>query len=377
MGQIGLSPIGPNALSHCKTMPKLWGRLSMRSLFLGCALFAIIGATPVVAGVKEGVDAWMAGDFPKAVAEWRGPAAAGDPDAQFNLGQAYKLGRGVNADSAAALDWYRKAAAAGHEQAQATLGLQLFQSGQRDEAMIWLKKAADQGESRAQYVVGTAYFNGDSLPKDWARAYALMTRANAAGIGAAKTSLAQMDQLIPEQQRSAGLALAREMERTATLRASDAPGPGMPLTLRNTRTPQATAPTSATPATTGATTMAEAATPPPPWKAPVAAPAKVATPPVKPAAAPPPTPKPATPIVASAGGGWKIQLGAFSSPDGAKSGWTALSGKAPALKALNPSYTAAGKFTRLQAGPLTSRAAAGQACAAVKAAGSACFPIAP
>ena len=359
-----------------KTMPKFWGRMRMRSLFLGGALFALAGATPIFAGVKEGVEAWMAGDFPKAVAEWRGPAAAGDPDAQFNLGQAYKLGRGVNADSAVALDWYRKASAAGHEQAQATLGLQLFQSGQRDEAMIWLKKAADQGESRAQYVVGTAYFNGDSLPKDWARAYALMTRANAAGIGAAKTSLAQMDQLIPEQQRAAGLALAREMERTTALRASDAPGPGMPLTMRNTRTPQTDSPsaTPSAPAAAAATPATAAARQP--WKAPAAAPVKIAATPPKPAAALP-APKPAAPIVASAGGGWKIQLGAFSSPEGAKSGWATLSGKAPALKALSPSYTAAGAFTRLQAGPLASRAAAGQACAAVKAAGSACFPVGP
>ncbi|KRB85720.1 sporulation protein [Sphingomonas sp. Root710] len=352
----------------------------MRSLFLGGALFALASASPVLAGVEEGVKAWTAGDFPKAVAEWRGPAAAGDPDAQFNLGQAYKLGRGVTADSAVALDWYRKAAAAGHEQAQATLGLQLFQSGQRDEAMIWLKKAADQGEARAQYVVGTAYFNGDSLPKDWARAYALMTRANAAGIGAAKTSLTQMDQLIPEQQRAAGLALAREMERTAALRATDAPGPGMPLTMRSTRTPQASAePNTAPPATPPAASPAAAAAAGnnQPWKAPATTPAKVAG--AKPIAPPPAAsaPKPAAPIVASAGGGWKIQLGAFSSPDGAKSAWGGLVARAPALKALSPSYSAAGNFTRLQAGPLATRAAAAQACAAVKTAGSACFPVAP
>ncbi|RYD82740.1 MAG: sel1 repeat family protein, partial [Sphingomonadales bacterium] len=204
----------------------------MRSLVLGCALIASLAARPALADVKAGVDAWAAGDYPKAVAEWRGPAAAGNPDAQFNLGQAYKLGRGVAADNAAAIEWYKKAAVAGHEQAQATLGLQLFQGGQRDEAMIWLKKAAEQGEPRAQYVVGTAYFNGDSLPKDWSRAYALMTRANAAGIGAAKTSLTQMEQLLSDPQRQAGLALAREMERTATLRASDTPTPDSPLTMR-------------------------------------------------------------------------------------------------------------------------------------------------
>ncbi len=351
----------------------------MRSLFVGSAILAMIVASPALAGVKEGVDAWMAGDFPKAIAEWRAPATAGDPDAQFNLGQAYKLGRGVTADPAAALDWYRKAAAAGHEQAQATLGLQLFQSGQRDEAMIWLKKAADQGEARAQYVVGTAYFNGDSLPKDWARAYALMTRAKAAGIGAATTSLTQMDQLIPDQQRQAGLSLAREMERTAQLRASDAPAPGTPLTMRTNRTPQpvgqTSVPPSMAPAPTPAPQTAQASPPPTqPWKAPT-----VAAAPARPVAAPPaaPAPKPAATIVASSTGGWKIQLGAFSSNDAAHAAWTSLSARA-GLKALSPSYTAVGNLTRLQAGPLASRAAASQACGAVKAtAGTACFPVAP
>lgn len=361
----------------------------MRSLVLGCAAAAIAAAAPGYAGVKEGVDAWLAGDYPKAVAEWRGPAAAGEPDAEFNLGQAYKLGRGVPADQAAAMEWYKKAAAAGHEQAQATLGLQLFQMGKRDEAMIWLRKASDQGEPRAQYVVGTAYFNGDSLPKDWARAYALMTRAKAAGIGAASTSLAQMDQMIPAPQREAGLAMAREMERTAMLKASDTPEGGAPLTMRSSvrgREPvgQATVPPSA-PAKT-------AEVPVRPWKAPgtvtSSTRATAATPrslPAVPAASAlnsvAPTPKaasaPAATIVAAAGGGWKIQLGAFSSADGARKAWGALSGKAPALKALGPSYTAAGNFTRLQAGPLGSRAAANHACAAVRAAGTACFPVAP
>lgn len=358
----------------------------MRSFFLGCALVALAGATPSFADVKAGVEAWQAGDFPKAVAEWRGPATAGDPDAQFNLGQAYKLGRGVPLDPNAALDWYRKAAASGHEQAQATLGLLLFQGGKREEAMTWLKKAADQGEARAQYVVGTAYFNGDLMPKDWARAYALMTRAKAQNIGAATTSLAQMEQVIPEQQRLAGQAMAREMERTAQLRATDVSAPGTPLTMRtavappisrtaippSTPAPAATPP-SAPPATAPRPVLAEA-TPTQPWKAPSS------TPTAPPPAAKPtvrPTPKPAPVIAASAGGGWKIQLGAFSNPDAAHGAWTALVARAPSLKALSPSYSAAGNLTRLQAGPLATRASANQACTAVKAAGTACFPVAP
>ncbi|MDB5685444.1 MAG: sporulation protein [Rhizorhabdus sp.] len=338
----------------------------MKAFLIGCGLIALM-ATPAAAGVKEGVDAWLAGDYPKAVAEWRTPAQSGDPDAQFNLGQAYKLGRGVPADQAIALDWYRKAALADHEQAQATLGLTLFQAGQRDEAMIWLKKAADRGEARAQYVVGTAYFNGDSLPKDWARAYALMTRARAAGIGAATTSLAQMDQLIPEVQRQAGLALAREMERTDKLKMVDAAGASTPLTMRSSAVPK--------PSTASAVGQVSVPTsqpaPPPPVQTAAAKPV-VTAPIAKPAA-----PKPAPVITPVAGGGWKIQLGAFSSAAAAKTAWGTISGATPAIRGLAPNYVAAGAFTRLQAGALGSRAAADQACAAVKSAGTGCFPVAP
>ena len=61
------------------------------------ACLLALGA-PAQADVKSGVDAWSAGDYATAVREWSGPAQAGDADAQFNLGQAYRLGRGVEAD---------------------------------------------------------------------------------------------------------------------------------------------------------------------------------------------------------------------------------------------------------------------------------------
>lgn len=378
----------------------------MRSLVLGFALVSTIIVSPVLAGVKEGAEAWRDGNYPKAVAEWRGPAEAGEPDAQFNLGQAYKLGRGVQMDATLAQDWYRKAAAAGHEQAQATLGLLLFQNGKREEAMTWLKKAADQGEPRAQYVVGTAYFNGDLLPKDWARAYALMLRAKSNNIGAATTSLAQMEQLIPDQQRQAGIALAREMERTAQLRANDVgSGDTAALTMRNSVAPPPTAQASAPPiARTSVppskaelpTVYGQPVAPPPvgaapiladsqPWRAPASIPAGSSAPTAAPASTAvtttpkPAVQKPAAPkpvIVASAGDGWKIQIGAYSSADAARAAWSSLSARA-GLKALSPTYTPVSALTRLQAGPLASRAAANEACAAVKAVGATCFAVAP
>ncbi|HJS10282.1 tetratricopeptide repeat protein, partial [Sphingopyxis sp.] len=194
-------------------------------------LAASMLAAPAHADVKDGVDAWQAGNYPAAVAEWRPLAIAGDADAQFNLGQAYKLGRGVPADLVQAEAWYRRAAKQGHLQAEDNLGLILFTANRRQEAMPFILASAARGEPRAQYVLGTAHFNGDLAPQDWPRAYALTKRASDAGLGIASARLAQLDNLIPLDQRQRGLALLPEIERgeqQARLAAVNAAAPPAP-----------------------------------------------------------------------------------------------------------------------------------------------------
>lgn len=288
----------------------------MKSCVVG--LLIALFAAPAHAGVKEGVDAWQAGDHVKAIAEWRGPARAGDADAQFYLAQAYKLGRGVPVDLKLAQDYYQKAAIQGHEQAQLNLGLILFQNGDRKGAMPWIQKASDRGEPRAQYVLGTALFNGDLVPRDWTKAYALMTRAAGAGLRQAVARLAQMDQYIPLVQRQQGIATAKKMDVPATK------------------------------------------SPPTPIKAVPVPPSAPAQPPAAPAAAP----------------GWRVQLGAFGSEAAARAAWVKVKGRA-GLSGLQPMFVKGPSVTRLQAGPLPNRPAAERACGSAKAAGAPCFIIAP
>ena len=183
---------------------------SIASLF-GMAL--VLGSAPALADVKAGVDAWGRGDYQTAISEWRGPAAKGDADAQFNLGQAYKLGRGVPQDLVEAEKWYRKAAEQGHLQASDNYGLVLFQSNRRAEALPYLQASAQRGEPRAQYVLGTGHFNGDFVEKDWIKAYALMTRASAQQLPQATKNLAQMDRFIPIEDRRRAIELAGQMEQ--------------------------------------------------------------------------------------------------------------------------------------------------------------------
>ena len=313
----------------------------------GLAVAAVlIGvATPAVAqqAVKSGIDAWQHGDYASAVAIWRPLAEKGDPDAEFDLGQAYRLGRGVPVDLALAQLWLEKAADAGHLDAQTTLGLLLFDSGNRSGAMRWLKKAAERGEPRAMLVYGTALFNGDGVPKDPLTAYAYVSRAAAQGLQPAKATLADMDQVLPVDVRQKALAMAMNQSKAA-------PAPSSAPAAKPART-KAQAKPQATPK------------PKPPVETAVAAPAPKRTVPEA-----PPAPKPA-PVASS--GGWRIQLGAFSQRGSAEALYRKLGGSLGGHQAY---YIPVGKITRLQVGPYPSREAASAACASLH--GQACFPVA-
>ena len=337
-------------------------------------LFGLIlasAALPAHATVKAGVDAWDRGDYAGAVAQWRAQAIAGDADAQFNLAQAYKLGRGVPADLKVAEDWYRKAAAQGHIRAEDNLGLVMFQNGDRQKALPYIEKSANRGDPRAQYVLGTSLFNGDLLKKDWVRAYALMTRASASGLAPASASLAQMDKYIPLEQRQKGLNMARDLEVAASRPTlGDESQPARPTRV-------ASAPIKAQDLPPSEPSMDA-----PLVRRPIVAkpmmpkPVKVAV--VTPTSPKPMAPKPIAPKPAAVSGpAWRIQLGAFGDQGNARALWSSLERRVASFGDLQPYLVKAGAVTRLQAGPLPSKAAAERACASAKAAGQGCLVVAP
>jgi cell division septation protein DedD len=300
------------------------------------------GPPPTVAApsVQAGIEAWAARQYPLAVANWRPLADRGDADAQYNLAQAYFLGRGVPRNVNLAEQWYERAARQGNEEAQANYGLLLFQNGRRTEAMPWIERAANRGDPRAQYVLGTAFYNGDLVARDVPRAYALMSRAAETGLQPAVSQLQAIEQSITAEDRTRGLDLARALPSAPppVQMAEAAPPPRTPVITR-------TIPT---------------APPPSPRARPDRAP-------VQPAARPP-APSPVAPATA---GRWRVQLGAYSSEANARRAWSQVSGR---LAGLQPYVVHAGAVFRLQAGPLASRAAADAACSR---AGQACFPVGP
>jgi hypothetical protein len=291
--------------------------------FLVASLALIASASVSAQSVKSGIEAWQRADYAKAVSIWRPLAGSGDADAQFNLGQAYRLGRGVTINLGAARTWFERAATAGHLDAQTTLGLLLFQNGDQQQGLKWLRRAAEQGEPRALLVYGTALYNGDAVTQDRLLGYAFVSRAAQQGLGPAKETLEQLDGLMPAADRQKALVLARSIPN------------GTPVPSKSISKPARAAQTASKP---------------------------------PPKSAAPRTPKPApSPAI----GNWRIQLGAFGQRASAEAMYRKVAGR-PALSGRGPAYVTAGNVIRLQVGPFVSRQAAAAACASL---GTACFPV--
>ncbi len=382
---------------------------AMKPAWGAVAMLAALAAAPALADVKAGVDAWSRGDYAAAVREWEGPAGAGDPDAMFNLAQAYRLGRGVPADLVRAETLYARAAAQGHLQAADTYGLMLFQDGRHEQALPYLRDAARRGDPRSQYLLGIAHFNGDLVEKDWTRAYALMTLANGAGLPQAASAIAEMDQHIPLDQRQLAAGLAVELRNEAdAARASElaafdlavqgaaSPAAASAVAEPAPRVPRPVATIAVSPSVSAARAAIAEATratgtedpagagaifagaAPPTQVARASEPAaSTATPPASSgnASASPAAPvarSSTSPAPAAANGPWRVQLGAFSVSGNAERLWSRLSRRAE-LAGRSRLLIPAGRVTKLQAGGFPTRSAAEAACRSLRQAGQDCL----
>ena len=298
--------------------------MSPKHLVIAAAV-ALLSAPVSAQSVKAGIEAWQKADYSAAVAIWRPLAMRGDADAEFNLGQAYRLGRGVPLDLGAAKMWFEKAAGAGHLDSETTLGLLLFQNGDQAQGLKWLRRAAEQGEARAQLVYGTALYNGDGVPQDHLLGYAYVSRAAGQGLAPAKDTLDQLDNLLSENDKRKAMLLAQAVPKPAPKLAIAKPPAQKPVRIAQVKQP---------------------------------------------------SPKPLpftrkTAPVTAAHGNWRIQLGAFSQRSSAEALYRRLAGRS-AIAGRSAAYVPAGSITRLQIGPFESKAAAAAACGAL---GSACFPV--
>jgi uncharacterized protein len=156
-------------------------RPDLTRLFLPIVTVLLLTVGPARADINTGWDAFDAGDYATALAEWGVLARKGDSEAQSYLGYLYENGLGVDQDYQESANWYRRAADQGDAFAQGNLGY-LYENGlgvpqNYGTAADWYRRAADQGNSYAQNSLGYLYENGLGVPQDYGRAVDLYRRA--------------------------------------------------------------------------------------------------------------------------------------------------------------------------------------------------------
>ncbi len=132
-------------------------------------------------------------DFAEALAWYRRAAEKGFAPAQFNLGLAYELGRGVPADERQAFRQYLMAAEQGFAAAQFNVG-NMYSAGRgvgQDlfEANLWYKQAAEKGVVEAQFNLGLAYEAGRGVKPDEVQAARWYKQAADRGFARAQYNL--------------------------------------------------------------------------------------------------------------------------------------------------------------------------------------------
>lgn len=112
-------------------------------------------------------------DHKKALDLYSRSAEQGFPSSQFRLGELHEKGEVLEQDLRKSFEFYRQAAEQGHREAQHTLA-QIYHLGRGVEediaaAIVWYRKAALQGDEWSQLALGDQYRIGKAVPKDLAQ----------------------------------------------------------------------------------------------------------------------------------------------------------------------------------------------------------------
>ena len=120
-------------------------------------------------GADEAFNLYQNGDYIGSFKLYKILAENGNAIAQYNVGQAYREGKGVLKSDKLATQWYKKSAEQGYAEAQYFLGMAYYEGKgiieSRKSAITWLLKAAEQELSSAQLLVGLFYTYGYGVEK--------------------------------------------------------------------------------------------------------------------------------------------------------------------------------------------------------------------
>ena len=179
----------------------------------------------------DGMKAFRAGDYARAVEEWMPLAEDGHAKAQNNVAYLYSRGFGVAKDKATSKDWYNRAAEQGYAVAQYNLGM-IFAKGlgvekDHDTAFSWYLLAANQGHTRAQYIVATRFSKGLGVEKSLPHAYMWVTLALDRASGKLKSRIEALRSRLGDDMSVVEIAEAIELASDHRLVMEDAPAGGV------------------------------------------------------------------------------------------------------------------------------------------------------
>jgi len=152
----------------------------LRRLALAGMVALLVGAGPLAQTPEPAQD--------DSIEVLRTRANAGDAEAQYNLGVAYRDSEGVPQDNV--------------------------------EAVAWFRQAAEQGDANAQYNLGAMYVNGRGVPQDAVEVYKWFNLATTYTDASTREEFAKARDSVAEfltpQQQTEGQRLTREWrERVA------------------------------------------------------------------------------------------------------------------------------------------------------------------
>ena len=187
---------------------------SYRALRIAALSFAVACFSPLLHAAEP------AGD--NALSALSSLAGQGDAEAQFELGNRYLQGEGVDQDNFEALRWFKLAADSGNVNAQYNIAV-MYLNGigvikDSAEAVQWFVTAAENGDAQSQFTLAVLLFNGQlGVPQNVPEAYKWFTLAGAAGHQAAAANAVLVQEMLPESE-----VITRQAEAQAWIQAFNA-----------------------------------------------------------------------------------------------------------------------------------------------------------
>ncbi len=132
-------------------------------------------------------------------------AEKGDSDAQYDIGEMYEKGSGVQTDAKKAFTWFEKSAAQGHVKAQFKVAYMYYKGLGVDaniaKAFTLMESPANDGNVRAQFYFGQMYEKGKGVKKDLDEAFTWYSRSALGGYKPAEDAVADLKVAMAEQSR--------------------------------------------------------------------------------------------------------------------------------------------------------------------------------